>query len=86
MWLTLEIENLPDDLQDLFMMATYKDTHFEASRKLLQKKRSFLLKKLDRPEEEVNMLRKKLDKENKRALGYIDEKISHTEKLYNAIG
>ena len=25
----IEIENLPDDLQDLFLMITYKDTHFE---------------------------------------------------------
>lgn len=68
------------------MMIMYKDTHFEASRKLLQKKRSFLLKQLAKSDEEISILRKKLDKENKRALGCIDEKIAFTEKLYDCIG
>ncbi len=41
---------------------------------------------LEKPhDEQIQLLRKKLDKENKRASSYIEEKIVFTEKLYNNV-
>lgn len=45
-----------------------------------------LKQQLDKPDDEqIQLLRKKLDKENKRANSYIEEKIAFTEKLYNNV-
>lgn len=45
-----------------------------------------LKQQLDKPDDEqIQLLRKKLDKENKRANSYIEEKIVFTEKLYNNV-
>lgn len=62
---------------------------FAASRKLLLKKRTALLKQVDQKpdsQDEILNSRRKIDKETKRAAGYIDEKIILTEKLSKMIG